>query len=992
MLQEWLGRDQTIDLGQWAMCLGLRKAYLDTLPNRRWAGHLVTLDERQKPQELLRITLDEGKIRLRFLSPDLLNISGTPTDDIVSLAARVAAASPADPPSLFTILMDGRALGDLLIAATAEPERAKIFYARLAAGYGRHWGVHAITEIGRSLVTNILRKELVEQLATWSGQNETRTLVFHREGAPATRGGVVLAKRQFRMLAPEELISVPGAIWIDERFVGDSIDLLDRMLKKPPKNPLAIYSELNALLKRNYLQLADKKSIPLMRILPDLFKATWFKSKAPAAPGAPPIPTGSEKLTLALYFQPSSATTAAEAAQLYGPLIEMLLRYPQVKATVGWTEQALNESASTWPDVLHSYSAGVKNGQFETTCVLDALPFPMLPLRDLVRTQIQSWESTAARVAQLWAKGFVPTTGNLSPGWGDALSGSEYQYIALPESLIRRANIKFDPTRPISIEGWPVVGFHRESSRLLRLGVDDDVLGEYIQYLAADYEGKTLPVAIEWDTFSDLSRLERFLKLAQAQGCTFVVLSELASAHAQGTANSSPDFAGLEKMTSTEPGRQLNAAFAKAWDRWLATRTLGERIQAKDKKGALQDAQHLISSIACGHSYRARPRAGVESGMMDTALANAELVISRSQDLVDHWLLQLGPLMTLPEHALGVVRLFEPFDLERKGNLLTVRITLPEGMLATSIAFMDHGMVIPSQWLGTQNGQECFLLVLDMNACGFKDLVVLPDVLSVSPEGLDITSNRLCNPWLAILLDQRGQVTSIRFQGREHLCGPGNRIRGYMLGPEKWLRADLVDAEIAVASPGPIYGEVIVRQRLAGHVELVRHLYISLSNPLLECTTELHFPTPVTMAEKLIVGAFDLLGEQAIWSLPLEAGSTFCEAAQAPPVIFSAQDAIDVRTGWHGLRYMAHQATTRTYQYAAKPVAQGLRLGLIASTPAFQSNLARLGDHSGLGFPGHTYQGRYTYRYAVHPISPDVEAHTAFYNHPLLWSFYPQRR
>ena len=37
--------------------------------------------------------------------------------------------------------------------------------------------------------------------------------------------------------------------------------------------------------------------------------------------------------------------------------------------------------------------------------------------------------------------------------------------------------------------------------------------------------------------------------------------------------------------------------------------------------------------------------------------------------------------MTLPEYALGIVRLFEPADLERKGNLMTVQITLPEGDL-----------------------------------------------------------------------------------------------------------------------------------------------------------------------------------------------------------------------------------------------------------------------------------------------------------------------
>ena len=104
----------------------------------------------------------------------------------------------------------------------------------------------------------------------------------------------------------------------------------------------------------------------------------------------------------------------------------------------------------------------------------------------------------------------------------------------------------------------------------------------------------------------------------------------------------------------------------------------------------------------------------------------------------------------------------------------------------------------------------------------------------------------------------------------------------------------------------------------------------------------------------------------------------FVRLLSASRGVFSAQDAVDVRTGWHGSRYMVHQSTTRTYQYAAKPVPKGLRLGSIASAPALQADWAQVRANPGLGFPGHTYQGRYTYRYAVHPISPDVEAHRLF--------------
>jgi hypothetical protein len=887
--------------------------------------------------------------------------------------------------------VDRKAIGDLLIAATAEPERAKIFGARLAAGYGQHWGIHAITKIGHELVQNVFNAEFFERFIAWSGQNETRTLIFHRDGVPATRGGVALSRRQLRRLPPEELISVPGATWIDERFVGDGIDLLDRMLREPPKNPLAIYSELNALLKRNYIKLPGSKSIPLLRLLPGLLKKTWFRTKPPSPPAAPPVPTTSGNLTLALYFYSGGTIPTELSQQHYRSLIETLARAPHIKATVGWTEYTLTELALNAPGVLEAYGAGVKRGQFETVCVLDGLPFPMLPAPDVIHAKVQRWEATAAKTAQLWAKGFAPLSGNLSPGWGEALRGSDYQYIALDERAIRRAGIRFDPTRPISIEGWPVVGFHRESNHILRRGIDDDVLEEYLQYLVNDYDGKTLPISIDIDAFSDLTLLDRFLKLAQAQGCVFVILSELASAHAQGTANTSSDFSDLERWTSTEPGRQLNAAFGNAWDRWSTTHALGERIQAEDRERVLPDVQRLALSIPRQHIHRMRRSPSTEHESVRLALSGEESVVERTQHLVRRWLPQLGPMPTLPEYALGALRLFEPHDVERKGNLIEIQISLPESVSPKRVAFLDHGVVIPSQWLGTTEGQERFLLVLDISALAVKDLVVLPELLSVSPEGLDVTPNRLCNPWLAVLLDQRGQVTSMRFQGREHLCGLGNRVRGYVLETGEWLRSDLVDAEISVTSPGPIYGAVTIRQRLPGDIAFVRRLQIGLSNPLLDCVTELHFPAPATMVEKLIVGEFDIAGEQVVWSLPLQAGSTSCEADQSPPVIFSSQDAIDIRWGWNGLRYVVHQATTRTYQYATRPVPRGIRLGLIASMPESRPDPTQLGTRPGLGFPGCTYHGRYTYRYAVHPISSDIETRIASYTRPLLWSFYRRR-
>ena len=43
MLHHWPEIDQTIDLKQWALALGLRQAFLDSLPNYAWAIHLVLL-------------------------------------------------------------------------------------------------------------------------------------------------------------------------------------------------------------------------------------------------------------------------------------------------------------------------------------------------------------------------------------------------------------------------------------------------------------------------------------------------------------------------------------------------------------------------------------------------------------------------------------------------------------------------------------------------------------------------------------------------------------------------------------------------------------------------------------------------------------------------------------------------------------------------------------------------------------------------------------
>jgi len=52
---------------------------------------------------------------------------------------------------------------------------------------------------------------------------------------------------------------------------------------------------------------------------------------------------------------------------------------------------------------------------------------------------------------------------------------------------------------------------------------------------------------------------------------------------------------------------------------------------------------------------------------------------------------------------------------------------------------------------------------------------------------------------------------------------------------------------------------------------------------------------------------------------------------------------------------------------------------------------AQIATRPGLGFPGQTYVGSYTYRHALLPLATDAELRAAAYNHSLLWTFFPGR-
>jgi hypothetical protein len=490
----------------------------------------------------------------------------------------------------------------------------------------------------------------------------------------------------------------------------------------------------------------------------------WLNPGSLTRPAVPSPPPQAADLALALHFQVNEPCDAGFgpgdlsdlAEQRHRLLLEILEDHPQVRATVGWTDVTLERLASDAPDVLARYRAGVQGGRFETTWVLDALPFPLLTSLDVIRARALTWETIAAREAQLWARGVVPLAMRLSAGWGEALRRQDYQYVALDEALLRRANAQFDPAQPISVEGWPVVGFHRELSRVLRLGVDDDTLIDYIRYLAADYDGKTLAAAICLDSEHKLVWLDRFLDRIERLDYAFVFLSELASAHAQGAADSTAAPSGLEAWTSDEVSRQRNALFSRAWSCWRDVHVLGERIRAQDRARE-ESVQRAVLNVQCGRRC------------WELGVAAVEQALARARSLAQSWLLELGSLPTLPERALGTVRIFEPRDTERRGSLLTIQVPLPVGVVPEAVAFLDRDVVVPSQWLGPQDGTAHFLLAVDMDANAFKDLVVLAEYPTTVTEGLDITPHRLCNAWLVALLDGHGQVTSIRFQGRELL-------------------------------------------------------------------------------------------------------------------------------------------------------------------------------------------------------------------------------
>jgi len=1031
MLLELLGGDQTVDLRQWALAVGMRRLFWDALPALPWAACMSILDSGGRVAESLYVLCQSHSLHLRFLPPTQWEGLPLPDSDLPALAASIASRLPSSPPVLCTIVLDRRAASETVVAALVAPHRSGPFRARLAAQYGQDWVVHAASPLISALARYVLTADVGCQLRSVVRHLEGQVLVFHRGGLPATRGGFRLMDGRAHLLAPEELTSLPGAIWIDERLIGEGLSLVECALTKPNlPSASPVYAGLASLLRHGYLRFPQDGAVRRLRWLPRGAAAAQVKRwLAPPKPAGRALPTTATGLTLALYLRVDAGTDSAAVGdgsddwERCRQLLEILARHPEVQATVGWTTAALARLVAEAPDVLRSYRAAVERGQLETAHAGSGLPFPLCISRELVREQLLAWQASASESMPTQTPGFAPPGGKLAPGWGEVLRGHGYSYTAVSEEQVRRGYAQFDPSRPVSVEGWPVVGFHRELERVLSANIDSSVLDLYLQVLAVDHSLPILAASLDVGRIHSLIWLDRFFRDAQQSGHSFSRLSRLASTPSQGVAETIMDPQGLEAWTGDERNRHLNALVAQAQSCWQDVQPLCayaetyQRQQASGEPPASPDLSAgvaLPAPVSIPASHGAVATVSTQVGDVRRAMSDAldanqhgwfaaearrkaavektQRAVAAGQSLARQQLARLGPFPKLPAHALGVVRVFDAHARDQQASLVRAEIPLPDDVGPQMLTFLRHGIPVPAQFVYHGDHVAHYWLAMDTGASDIVDLIVLPGNPMAFSEGLDITTERLCNPWLVVLLDERGQITSIRYQGREHLCGPSNKVRGQLLHTDMPLHPELAEAKITLTAQGPLTGSVTVRQTLAANVELVRLIRMSKLSPLLECMTRLSFARPAALAQELIVGEFELAGQEASWALPLQAGKCSAAIADIPPVILAPEDAVDVHTAASGLRYLVHQPTTRTCHYAARAVPGGLRLGLIASMPSRALDLTRIAARPGLGFPGQIYVGSYTYRYALLPLEADVELRTAAYNHSLLWAFFPSQR
>jgi hypothetical protein len=1030
MLVELLGGDQTIDLGCWTPAVGMRRTFWEALPALPWAACFSILDVEGCPHESLYVLCQGHSLHLTFLPPSYWQGLSLVESDLPSLAARISSKLPTGPPVLCTIVLDRQAGSEIVVAALVAPHRSAPFRARLLAEYGRHWVNHATSPLISSLVRHVLTVDIAGQLRALARQHAGQALVFHRGGLPATRGGFRLIDGYPRLLAPDELSSLPGAIWVDERLVAEGLSLTQRALTPlGASSPGSVYGGLASLLQRGYLRFPRDGAVRRLRWLPRAAAAAQVKRwLSPPSLVARPLPVAGPGLTMALYFRFDAGANlpavddSSDEWERCRRVLEVLARHPQVQATIGWTQAAVERLIAHAPDVLQSYRAAVASGQLETAHAGSGLPFPLCNSRELVRSQSLAWQASASQGMPMPTLGFVPPGGKLAPGWGEVLRGHGYAYVAASEEQVRSGYAQFDPSQPVSIEGWPAVCFHHELERVLSAGIDWGVLDLYLHLLAADHSMPVLATSLAVDQIHSLTWLERFFQDAQQSGHLFSRLSHLAAAPSQGVTEAFADPQGLLAWTGDERNRQLNALVAQAqivWQDVLSLCAHAETYQHQEAstehfaapEPSTSDAPPLSVGTPAFQEACAATRVQIDDvrraassvqgandrgwfaseAQREADIAEARRAVAACCSLARQQLARLSPFPRLPADALGIVRVYDAHAQYQQASLARVQIPLPDGVAPQALVFLHHGLPIAAQFIHHTDRLAHYLLSVSTGVSDMVDLAVLPGHPVAYSEGLDITTRRMCNPWLVVLLDQRGQITSIRYQGREQLCGPSNTIRGQLLQSGTPLQPELAEASITVSKQGPLAGSVTVRQALTPDVELVRRIQMSKFSPLLECVTRLSFAQPAALAQELIIGEFRLAGQEATWAFPLQAGMCSVATTDIPSVILAPEDSIDVHTASSGLRYLVHQPTTRTCLYAAQAVDGGLQLGLIGSMPSRVLDLNRIATRPGLGFPGQTYVGSYTYRHALLPLAADVELRAAAYNHSLLWAFFPVR-
>ncbi len=983
MFREWLGDAQTIRLDRWAVAVGMRRSYLDSLSMPRRAMCLAVYDRDRMVHEVLYVILNRWQLDLHVLAADDGEL---PAADLDALAARC----PGGGPLLGAVLMSRRAAGEFLTSLVTDGELGDLFRARLAADYGLGWSVAA----GNPLVVDFFRKLLTggvrSRLQAAMRYLDRRVVVLNNDGAPATWGGGWFADGRFHALPPGELIGAADAVWVDERLIGEGLRVVSESLDRPARDARPLFLALFALLKRGYLRLPG---IPLgtLRLMPSVVGGRWLGRLlfSPLPPVPPLPPCAGHRFALYFHLSPAFAANASpeQVCRVYGQLLRAFDRRPRIRATVGWTRVAIEKALSFDPGLVARYRSAVAQGQVETACVL-CRPFSMLTLNEMVRVMVEGWQDAAER-AGLRAVGLLPADGRLTPGWGDALRGYGYRYLAVPEGALGDGHSRFEGGEPVYVDGWTTVVFQREPGRVFCLDLETETLGAYLRYAAAG-KSRTWVVSIDAEHLIRNGLIEPFLERLEECDPQFVSLSDVAATPSAGSLSVSAVRRVDDLWCGDEKARRRNALLDRVW-------------------GCRQG----VEALRAGCTYaNARGSDEPPPPLCPTTSGEAERALQECRVQRLEWLARLRPLPDLPANALGVLRVFEQHDRAHRGNLLQVVIPLPSCTQPDRVIFVDRDVVVPSQYLGRSGEKARYLLAVDIAAGALRDLIVLPEGRAVTVEGLDVTPRRLLNPWLALLLDERGQVTSLRYQGRECLCCPGNLVRGYLLDVGTWMYPERTRAEVVVSERGPLRVSVAARQSLAEGVTLTRHIFLSLFNPLLECVTELEFAMQRTLGGRLVIGEFGLRGEQVRWSLPLRAGylahdvsssggfpvrrGTLSSGGQGPRpsvdglsgVVFAAEDAVDVLSERGGVRYLVNRGRTRTFYYDVRPTMAGMRVGLIASMPVHRLNWQRLESCPGLGFPGHTYEGRYVYHYALLPLSPDVDVRTLAYNYPLLWTFY----